>query len=89
MGKWGGEIAPVNLGVVVVPDDATNFSEGVCEFLYVGVVGNVAVVFEGGTAITFTGVPAGTILPVRAIRVNSTLTTATNMVALYTRGPNA
>ena len=87
MANWGGEIAPANVGVAVTPHDSTDFTAGICEGIYVGVTGNVAVVFVGAsTAVVFTGVPAGTILPVRARRVNSTNTTATNMVALYTRG---
>jgi hypothetical protein len=32
--------------------------------------------------VTFTAVAAGTLLPIRCSRVNSTATTATNMVAL-------
>jgi hypothetical protein len=49
--------------------------------LYVGGTGDVSVdLTEGGTAVVFVGVPAGTILPVVGTRVNSTATTATNMV---------
>ncbi len=51
--------------------------------LYVGVAGDVAIVpRDGGTAVVFTGVPAGTVLPVRGVRVDSTNTTATDMVGL-------
>lgn len=50
--------------------------------LYVGVGGNVSVVPPTGAAVTFVGVPAGSILPVEAIRVNTTGTTATNIVGL-------
>jgi hypothetical protein len=85
MVRWGGEIAPANIGEAVTPHNATNFTLGVCEGIYVGSTGNVSVVFADDTAITFTGVPAGVILPVRAKRVNSTNTTASAMVALYTR----
>ncbi len=66
----------------ITPHDSTNFAYTV-RGIYVGVVGNVVVVNEAGTAVTFIGVPAGTILPVYAIRVNSTSTTATNLVGLY------
>jgi len=52
--------------------------------LYIGGAGNVAVVGkDGGSAVTFTGVAAGTVLPVQASMVMSTNTTATNIVALY------
>lgn len=66
----------------VTPHDSTNFDP--CRALYVGGAGTVVVVFaDTGDAITFVGVPAGAILPVQAKRVNSTNTTATNIVALY------
>ena len=63
-------------------NDSTNFSYQV-RAIYVGGAGDVVVVTPEGNAITFAGVPAGTILPVRAVRVNSTGTDATNMVGLY------
>ena len=66
----------------ITPSDSTNFNYTV-RGIYVGGTGNVAAVTEGGTAVTFSSVPAGTILPVRAVRVNSTSTTATNLVGLY------
>lgn len=51
--------------------------------LYVGGAGDVAVKHvEGGSAVTYPSVPAGTILPVTGVRVMSTNTTATNMVWL-------
>lgn len=62
--------------------DATNFSYQV-RGIYVGGAGAVTVVTPAGSVVTFSGVPAGTILPVRATRVNSTGTDATNMVGLY------
>ena len=51
--------------------------------IYVGTTGNVVVVNPDDTTVTFTSVPAGAILPVQARRVNSTSTTASNMVGLY------
>lgn len=65
----------------VTPSDSANFTR--CRALYIGTGGNVVVVFaESGEAITFTNVQSGTILPVQAKRVNSTNTTASNIVAL-------
>lgn len=49
--------------------------------LFVGSTGNVAVVFPNGNVEVFANVPSGTFLQVAAIRVNSTSTTATNMLA--------
>lgn len=49
--------------------------------IYVGGAGDVAIKHtEGGSAVTYVGVPAGTILPVSGVRVMSAGTTATNMV---------
>ena len=69
--------------VAVVPSDVTNFTRGVCQGIYVGGAGNMTAVMEDGTVATFTAVSVGSILPIRAVRVNATLTTATLMVALY------
>jgi hypothetical protein len=52
--------------------------------LYVGGGGDVAILAASDTAaVTLSSVPAGTILPVKAAKVMSTNTTATNIVALY------
>lgn len=51
--------------------------------LWVGGAGNVAMVAIDGSVGTLEGVAAGTLLPVRFKRVNSTNTTATLMVAIY------
>jgi len=50
--------------------------------LYVGTAGDVAVRTWRGSTITFTSVPAGSILPVRCDRVMSTNTTASGFVGL-------
>lgn len=49
--------------------------------LYVGTAGNVAVKTHKGTTVTFTAVPAGTVLPVKCERVMAA-TTAQDMVGL-------
>jgi hypothetical protein len=52
--------------------------------VYVGTAGNVALMAVGDSAaVTFTAVPAGTILPIRIKRVMSTNTTASTIVAIY------
>lgn len=58
--------------------DLTNTSRSI----FVGGAGNVVAIMFDGTTVTFTGVTAGTILPIRATRIKATGTTATNMVAL-------
>ena len=65
----------------VTPHDTTNFTK-TARALYVGGAGNVVAVGLDGVAVTFIGVPAGTVLPVMCGRVNSTSTTATSIVGL-------
>lgn len=73
---------PANDAAAVTPNDTTQLSF-VTRGLYVGGAGNVAVLMASGQTVTFVGVPAGTVLPIRIARVNSTSTTATSIVALY------
>ena len=65
----------------VTPNDSTNLSQP--SVIYVGGAGNVKVTTAQGTAVTFTGVNAGTVIPVQVIRVWSTGTTATSMTAVF------
>ena len=74
---------PAVSAVAVTPHDTTPLATGICRALYIGVTGDVEVVMaDGGTAVVFKAVPVG-ILPVRAQIVKATLTTATNILALY------
>ncbi len=66
----------------ITKSDTENFWRGPCDAIYVGGAGIVVAVTGNGDAVSFTCV-AGQILPIEAIRVNSTTTTATLMVALY------
>lgn len=51
--------------------------------LYIGGAGNIRVLTAGGDDVVFIGVLAGTFLPIQVVRVFSTNTTATNIVALW------
>ena len=51
--------------------------------LYVGGTGNIKVRTIGGDDVTFNNIQAGTFLPVHVIRVFSTGTTSTDIVALW------
>lgn len=69
---------------------ADNTAIAVCRGLYVGGAGNLVVKMAdvvdptaAGNTVTFTGVPAGTLLPISVKCVNNTSTTATSIVALY------
>lgn len=73
--------APASSAFAVTPADSdlAKFTRA----LYVGGAGNLSLRLVGDSAdVTFTAVPAGTTLPVRCKRVNSTNTTATSIVGL-------
>ena len=74
------ETFPASGAAAVTPSDGTELN---CRALYVGTSGNVVVQMPNrDTAITFSGVLGGTILPVSVRRVMAA-TTASNIVALY------
>jgi len=66
----------------ITPSDTVNFTLP-CEAIYVGGAGNVAVVNGFGEVVTYTAPPVGTILYVKARRVNATGTTATLLRGLW------
>lgn len=79
---YADQAAPARRWLAVTPHDSNNLPAG-CRGLVVGTAGDLSLVGSDGTAITFTTTDANTILPLGPIRVNSTGTTATGIVALY------
>jgi len=76
--------APIGKGRAVTPSDTATFTLGLTRGIWVGVGGNVSVTeADGTTTTTYIGVPSGYLLPVQCVRVRSTSTTATSMVAVY------
>lgn len=86
---------PYNRYIAITKSDTVNFDGTTysanpagrykpipCEAIYVGGAGIVVAIAEDGSNAQFTCI-AGQILPIKAIRVNSTTTTATLMIALY------
>ena len=73
---------PAGYGVAITASDTDDLPH-LTRAIYVGGAGNMVVVWEDGTTTTFTGVTAGSVYPVRARRVNSTDTTASELVALW------
>lgn len=65
----------------VVTSDVTVIAPTIA--LFVGGAGTLTVVMVGGQTVTFTGVIAGSVLPVRVTAVKATGTTATNITALW------
>jgi hypothetical protein len=75
--EWG----PAHHGVAVTPNDGADLTD-TTRALYIGGAGDVRVDMYGSGTVTFVGVAAGTVLPLRADRVYATGTTATSIVAL-------
>ena len=65
---------------VVTPNDDNNFEPSV---IYTGTGGTIRVLTAEGTDITVTNLAAGSILPVRVVRVFSTTTTATDIIRIF------
>jgi hypothetical protein len=77
-------LAPFVKAAAITPNDSTDLPTKPCLAIYVGGAGAVKAILADDTeAVTFVAVPVGTVLHVRATRVLSTGTTATNLVALY------
>jgi hypothetical protein len=74
--------SPATRAAAVTPNDSTDLTN-FARALYVGGAGDVSLITTGGDTVTFAGVAAGTILPVRTARVRDTDTTATSIVAIW------
>lgn len=75
--------APSTRGVAVTPHDSNALAD-VPKALFIGSGGNlVARGVGGGADVTFANLPAGSLLPFRALYVRATGTTAGSIVALY------
>jgi hypothetical protein len=69
--------------VAITPSDSTDLSAEKFKALWVGGAGNIAVLaVNDSSAVTISGVAAGTLIPIMAKKVMSTNTTATLIVGL-------
>ena len=59
---------------VITPSDTVNLPD--LTVIYVAAAGNVVLVDKNDTVVTYTGLPAGATLPVQAMPINATTTTA-------------
>jgi hypothetical protein len=66
----------------VTPNDSTDLPRK-ADSLYVGIGGTVNLTTFEGTTLLFSGVQSGSVLPVGALRVLATSTTASDIVALF------
>lgn len=85
--NWGGSAAiaaPLNADThfAVTPHNSTNFTIDAA-YLYVGTGGDVVAVDLADNAVTYKNVPSGGYIFMRCKRVNSTSTTASNIVGCY------
>ena len=67
-------------GFAVTASDSTDFTTN-ARYLYVGTGGNVVVVTTKGSVLTYKNVPSGGYIYMECKRVNSSNTTATDIVA--------
>jgi len=74
--------APPTGCFAVTPSDESSFAK-TARAVYVGVSGDVNVVMEDGTTGVLVAFPQGTYIYGYITRINSTSTTATNMIAFY------
>lgn len=76
------ELGVATFFATVTPSDSTNLTSP-SRALYVGTGGSMNVLcYESPTNVIFQNLPSGFMLPVSVIRVNSTNTTASNIVSL-------
>ena len=81
-GKTTGLTGPAVNAFAITPHDTNGVSYST-RGLYVGVSGDVKVVMIGGETVTFVGLAAGVIHPIRVNLVFSTGTDATGIVGVY------
>lgn len=76
-------LAPYNNFEAITPSDTVDLIlPSLNTAIYVGTAGNLQVVREDGTVVTFKGATAGSVLHIRPKRINSTNTTASDLVLL-------
>jgi hypothetical protein len=78
-------VVPNNTVNIAYPGDTTDppFNSAWPCVLYVGTGGTLKVRTAGGNEVTLVGVAAGTFIPIQVVRVFSTGTSATNILALW------
>jgi hypothetical protein len=76
--------APATYGLAVTPHDTNALTNGACKALFVGTGGNITMRGSGGSVDqVWKNVANGQILPICALYIRATGTTATDILALY------
>lgn len=74
--------SPAREAAAIMPNDTTDLPS-LPRAIYVGQTGDVSARFPGGQSAVFGNVQAGSFLPIRALGINATGTTAAGLVALW------
>lgn len=77
-----GLVGPCEFGAAITPNDSTDLTV-TSRAIYVGGGGDIALITKGGSTITLAGAAAGSVIPIRAVRIKATGTTATSLVAIW------
>jgi hypothetical protein len=75
-------MTPADSAFAVTPNDDDDLSV-VTRGVFIGGAGNLKVTLSSGDTVTFTDIAKGFVHPIRAKRIFSTGTTATNILGLY------
>lgn len=75
-------ISPARSASTVVPNDTGDLPH-ISRALYIGQSGALTVEMADGDEVTFEGVPAGSMLPIRVAKVKATGTTAAAVLSLW------
>jgi len=73
-------------GVIVTPSDSTDITGSNANTpatLFVGTGGDIDVITLGGSTLLLKNIADGSFLPIQVTRVKATLTTATDIVAIF------
>jgi hypothetical protein len=81
-GRSGDIAASARRGFAITANDSNDLTAET-RAIYVGGAGALRVVLVSGDEVSFAGLPSGTLLPIRAIRVKATGTSATQLLGLY------
>jgi hypothetical protein len=78
----GGTTAPASRAFNIAPGDGSDMAFET-RAIWVGGAGTMKVATRAGDIVTLQGITAGSLIPLRVVRVYSTDTTATLLVGLY------
>ena len=74
--------SPPENAVEITPSDTESLPH-TTRALYIGGAGDVAVLLLGGAEVTFRGLQAGTLIPIRIDQIKRAGTTATGLIGLW------